>query len=218
MIGLLKLPNDSKGNPPDMARSMEDWEEWDSEMKKDYPIRHFLNEEFASIFIWPITTRYKRVHDWVRYRTTRRMHIVKTGLEPGYYDADARMLHMNFNLLKDFVEVEKAHMFNVFGSNDDLKLNDRDAGIAYLKWEMSLEDTPHNQADNAKEIYELYKWWVDERPNRVDPWALVNDTLESTADNYKKKYSKMDKLEAKYEKEDNKMLVRLVKIRSALWT
>ena len=224
MIGLLKLPNDSKGNPPDMARSMEDWHEWESEMKKNYPIRHFLNEEFASIFIWPITMRYQRAHDWVKYRTTRRMHIVKTGLEPGYYDADTRMLHVNFNLLKDFVEVEKAHMFNVFGSNDTLKLNDKDAGVAYLEWEMGLskEEGGKDQAKNAKEIYELYTWWVIERPNRIDPMSLVNDTdiLESTSDvdTYEKKYGKVDKLEEKHRKEDEKMLTRLVKVRNALWT
>ena len=44
---------------------------------------------------------------WVLNRTTRRFHIVKTGLKPGYHDTDTRMLYACFSLLSDFVELER---------------------------------------------------------------------------------------------------------------
>ncbi len=111
----LGLPKDSKGNGADKARSSEDWWAWKKEMKEKYPIRYFLNNEFESTFVWPITMPLLRATEWVKYRTIRRYHIVSTGMKPGYSDVTERMLHVNFNMLKDFVEIEKAHMFNVFG-------------------------------------------------------------------------------------------------------
>ena len=239
----LGLPKDSKGNASDMSRSGEDWAVWKNEMKEKYPIRYFLTNEFEAMFVWPITMRVQRVQEWVRYRTTRRYHIVSTGMKPGYSDVTEKMLHVNFNMLKDFVEKEKAQMFNVFGANDDLKLNNKDAGIAHLVWEMGLEPDEYNsteqQAKNAREIYDLYNWWIDERPLRVDPmetpehnayWKLREEVhgdefpFTTTKDTPElKKAQKIanklsEKLEKQYSKEDEKNLIRLMKIREALWT
>jgi len=178
----LNLPADSKGELADKARSAEDWYNWRIEMRNAYPIRYFLNEEFAPMFIWPVTMPLEYMKDWIRYRTTHRHHIVKTGEEPGYSDTGTRMFHSSFNLLKDFVEVEKAHMWqwcHIKGSKER-ELVGADAGIAYLKWEMSLckdidvqnspECADHSQAHKAKEIYALYNWWVHSWPNRAEPF------------------------------------------------
>ncbi len=75
------------------------------------PIRYWLHNDAASLLIWPWSMRIARVNDWIRYRTYNRYHVVKTGMEPGYVDVTERMLHVNFNMLKDFVEIEKAHMW-----------------------------------------------------------------------------------------------------------
>jgi len=239
----LGLPKDSKGNDAGNARTSNDWGTWKNEMKEKHPIRYFLNNEFESTFVWPITMPILRAVSWVRYRTIRRYHIVSTGMKPGYSDVTERMLHVNFNMLKDFVEIEKAHMFNVFGANDVYKHNDKNAGIAHLLWEMSLEPDEYNgteqQAKNAREIYDLYNWWIDERPLRVDSfetpehnayWKLRNDIYgsdcffcEDKDTPELKKAQKIankltDKLEKQYSKEDEKNLIRLMKIREALWT
>lgn len=208
---VFKLPVDDKGLGPDVARSMEDWDSFKEYHKKHNPIRYFLNHEFEPMFVWPITHRVKRVTDWIKYRTYKRYHIVDTGLEPGYYDTDTKMFHACFNMLKEFVEVEKAHHWNWMGEN----LKGKDAGIAHLEWEMTIpEEWSRDQAKNAREIYELYEWWTIERPNRQDPWDLLNEDETE----YDKKYGKMDKLEVKYAKEDQRMFIRLIKIRKALWT
>jgi hypothetical protein len=235
----LGLPRDSKGREADASRSAEDWDTWKNEMKEKHPIKYFLNQEFEALFVWPITMPILRAVSWVRYRTIRRYHIVSTGMKPGYSDMTERMLHVNFNMLKDFVEIEKAHMFNVFGANDVYKHNDKNAGIAHLLWEMSLDDGSKKQAENAREIYDLYNWWIDERPLRVDSfetpehnayWKLrteiygVKFTCSGDKENPElkklqtKAYNLAEKLQKSYSKEDEKNLIRLMKIREALWT
>jgi hypothetical protein len=97
---------------------------------------------------------------------------------------------------------------------------------------------PTRQAINAKEIKELYLWWKEVYPNRPDPYdasgwtaycelsRLSNDgKLNWGADKTPelKKASKLahkelQKIEAAYEKEDEQMMIRLIKVRNSLWT
>ena len=235
----LGLPVDSKGNRATLPRTGEDWHDWRIEMRENYPIRYFLNEEFASTFIWPWKFPLERARDWVRYRTTRRHHIVKTGQEPGYMDSGDQMFYASFKLLKEFVEVEKAHMWKWCEGDSDLK--GADAGVAYLKWEMGLgKEGGLNQAENAKEIYELYNWWMHERPNRNDPYEhpdwdryyelkkeiygergfgiathLDTPELKKLQD---KIFGRAGEIEEREEKEDEEMFIRLAKVRKGMWT
>lgn len=99
------------------------------------------------------------------------------------------------------------------------------------------------QAEKAVEILALYKWWTEVYPNRPDPhdasgWSdycnLKRDMSEGSSsfhamfrkDNETKEIRKMAdvalkklrKIEADYEKEDESMMIRLIKIRNSLWT
>ena len=234
----LGLPKDSKGNGADKARSSEDWGAWKKEMKEKYPIRYFLNNEFESTFVWPITMPLLRATEWVKYRTTRRYHIVSTGMKPGYSDVTERMLHVNFNMLKDFVEIEKAHMWDWSGEQPKME----QPGVSHLIWEIGLDadnSINNQQSANALEQYELYNWWTNIRPFRVDSfetpehnayWKLRNDIYgsdcffcEDKDTPELKKAQKIankltDKLEKQYSKEDEDNLIRLMKIRQSLWT
>ena len=98
---------------------------------------------------------------------------------------------------------------------------------------------PTLQAISAKEIKELYTWWTTVYPNRPDPhdasgWSDYCDAMrvkypnnfmsslknEDLAD--KKASSKalklLQKIEKDYEKEDEAMLIRLIRVRNSLWT
>lgn len=95
---------------------------------------------------------------------------------------------------------------------------------------------PTPQAVAAKEIYELYNWWKYVRPNRADPydesgWSAHCDHMRKDADDLfleekteeeKKACSaalnKLESLEAQYDREDEEMLIRLIRIRHHLWT
>lgn len=96
---------------------------------------------------------------------------------------------------------------------------------------------PTLQATNAREIYELYHWWTLVYPNRVDPmeasgWSAyceskrqaggsVLDILDNDGDDKvdtTPMHDKMQELDEAYETEDEAMMIRLIKIRQALWT
>lgn len=93
---------------------------------------------------------------------------------------------------------------------------------------------PTMQATNAKEIYDLYMWWTVERPKRVEPmdatgWTeYCNRRRSDDEDDFfldrkdgvdtSPMLDAMHKMEEAYEKEDEEMMIRLIKVRRALWT
>ena len=235
-------------NPPG-ALSSQGWDSFYREFKEKAPIRYWFKNSFQRGFIYPIKWKITRASDWIAYRTYRRYHIVDTGLKPGYHDVVETMLHVNFNLLKDFVECELA--WTRFRWEEEagwrntrfmriLKrafFRDPELGLEYLLWASTL-DSPHlppsqrcdHQAIAARETHYLYDWWVNRRPARKDlplpvikrnSAGLFDMDFDRKSPEYKEYVDVLDqqnKLEEKWIEEDNQMLVRLVKIRTALWT
>ena len=96
---------------------------------------------------------------------------------------------------------------------------------------------PTGQAIRAKEIKELYTWWTVTRPARPDAYDASGWTeyceqarilnggklfggkktpeLEKLST---KSHKLLQKIEAAYEKEDEAMMIRLIKARDSLWT
>lgn len=94
------------------------------------------------------------------------------------------------------------------------------------------------QAVKAQEILDLYTWWTETYRNRPEPmeasgWSayceaarLANGGKLSWGGDKSKELKKMSadamkklhKIEADYEKEDEAMLIRLIKVRHGLWT
>jgi hypothetical protein len=97
---------------------------------------------------------------------------------------------------------------------------------------------PTGQALRAKEIKELYTWWTVTYRNRPDPydasgWSEYCDSLRSQfGDSWigmsskepadvkvrEKSHKLLAKIEKAYDKEDEEMMIRLIKIRDSLWT
>jgi hypothetical protein len=96
------------------------------------------------------------------------------------------------------------------------------------------------QAIKAQEILDLYRWWTDVYPNRPEPmeasgWSAYCDQCreelgggvmsmfkQSKSSKLKKQgdraHKLLQKIEAAYEKEDEEMMIRLIKVRHGLWT
>jgi len=122
------------------------------------------------------------------------------------------------------------------------------AGLDYLDWAMTLTNKDFikegekeeltYQAKAAKEIKELYLWWTVTYRNRPDPYeasgwtaycelnrlqnggklsfgAEKDPLLKKQSD---KAHKLLQKIEADYEKEDEEMMIRLIKVRQSLWT
>jgi hypothetical protein len=98
---------------------------------------------------------------------------------------------------------------------------------------------PTYQAKAAKEIIELYTWWTVTYRNRPDPmdasgWSAHCEAMrvkypgsmfsslnsKDPADRKAsdKAHKLLTKIEKAYEKEDEEMMIRLIKIRESLWT
>lgn len=121
------------------------------------------------------------------------------------------------------------------------------AGLDNLAWQMSLKrdyldeenperDLPSPQAERAQEILALYTWWTQVRPARPEPmdvsgWSEYCKRRRNADDDWLfgdnegpekidtgPMLDQMHDLEEQYEVEDEAMMIRLIKIRRALWT
>jgi hypothetical protein len=249
-------------NKPQVA-TFDDWEIWHAEAKKKSPIGYFLAQILPDKIddIWRLTKKpFNETRWWIRYRLFDKYHIIKTGLQPGYHDFDERCLHGMFALLVDYVEVDLAWKHSIFyperkqeypwysrGIFRFRSTPKPEYGIEHLKWESTLDskslpiyERSDYQAENAREVLDLYHWWKYIRPLRVDPmelsgWSKICDEnnrngFSILSDNEQKKKTAAQKqrerealdrthvIEEAYQNEDTQQLVRLIKIRHHLWT
>ncbi len=97
---------------------------------------------------------------------------------------------------------------------------------------------PTPQAIKAQEILDLYTWWTTTYRNRPDPYEVSGWTAACEAQRIanggklsfsspkdpvlkkaqNKAHKLLQKIEADYEKEDEAMMIRLIKVRHGLWT
>jgi hypothetical protein len=95
---------------------------------------------------------------------------------------------------------------------------------------------PTPQAEGAQEILELYMWWTVERPARIDPYEasgwdricerrrqrygdiLDHDEDEDERAETLRSLDEMNRLETLYAKQDEDMMIRLIKVKDRLWT
>lgn len=85
------------------AATGEVWDRWERIARSRRRIRYFLQETLP-LHIALLNRRFKNAIWWLRYRTTDKMHVVKTDLKPQYHDSETRMLHACFGILVEHVE------------------------------------------------------------------------------------------------------------------
>lgn len=134
---------------------------------------------------------------FVRYRTWDKYHVVKTGTPPGYQDAPERMLGVAFQLLVEFVELEKPFEGHVYWGEPT---GDENKGFITLthvaECGAQQEDPDKVLRDRKAEILDLYRWWT------VDS---VSEALDAS------QYME-------YERKCQVQFERLAKLRPYLWT
>ena len=239
-------------NPPP-ALDMDGWNEFQNEFRKKAPIRYFI-EYFIVRKIGYISSDLSRIGWAIRYRTIRKYHLVNTKLNPHYHETDTRMLHANFELLVDFVEIQCANMATVFDDDARKKalgwkfylprmlrikeFRSREQGMKHLEWEATLASPTLNeneaspgQAAQAVQIMILYIWWKDVYPYRETLPSPNEDSigLDFLSQKWKKANPEMNEKisqwsrdsfqqESDWDKEEEEMLIALMKIRKGLWT
>ena len=219
-------------------------------VRKLYDIKYYINNRWVS--------------------KTHQLTAHPRNIKPGHWqDVGSRFLPCLFNELVDFVEIETASMHIACDTEAREKYaapfwangwwrwriwRCPEAGLAHLDWAMSLttdetwgmgkEDPdfgkPTQQAESAKEIKELYIWWIKIVPNRPDVydatgWSAhcatrrgksgddgIFSSLEDQTDEERgvtrSLLDKMHEMESMYLAEDTEMLCRLIRVRDSLWT
>lgn len=192
-----------------VSASLDDWDRIDLEERK-YPVRYII----ARVVPRWVARQHSRLMKgvfWFTYRLVpkHKYHLIRTGLKPGYYEIDTRMLYGCFSLLREYVESEIASRWTEDG------LTGAAAGLSQLAWESELTydefeshgnpeliGLPTPQAEAAREIIELYNWWVNVRQS-----MLHDDMYDIDYDDYSERSAV-----------DTAQLIRLVAVRRALWT
>jgi hypothetical protein len=231
-----------RGEQKPFALGFDEWDEWRDDVRRRRPVRYFLAEEVSDrlqdVLYFPKDI-YRTIRAYVDNRFIHKTHCLKTGLRPGsFYELEHRMLHGLFNELKEFVEVDLGTTYASWHEGDFKIRGGKcpEAGLAYLEWAIGLKmdeeygvskksskyGKPTRQAEVAKEIKEIYEWWSgrDDRPDpsEVSGWSKACE--ENSKLSEKKTltaYKKMEAIEKKYDREDDDMLFRLIKIRRDLW-
>jgi hypothetical protein len=168
------------------------------ERKKHGRVKNFIHD-IADWCDW----RLDAMRNWIRYRTTRRYHIVNTRLPPGCYDELTLVLHACMVQVERFVEG--------YGGERELE-----AFTNKLRTDPDFPEFNLAQADRQAEILEIYRWYK-KYPFYAKREKELYDALPRT-DNVHDRYKQIDEFEAQQLADEQRMLHRLIDIRPHLWT
>ena len=238
-----KFADKVRGTPKPFALSMTEWDEWHLTASTKHPFRYWLAETFLNsvqdMIWWPVDG-YRSALAYLNNRFVLKTHALtlpKTHMKPGTWrDLSDRMLPSLFFALKDFVEVECAcHNYRFSADRNKVPWLRRaglirnwrspEAGIQYLEWSAQQDDSPE-YARCAKEVLELYYWFVNDYLKRKDVYEVTGWTEHCAntklgrelTEEARRILDSISELEDQRDKEDEEMMIRLIKVRKALWT
>jgi hypothetical protein len=201
-------------NPPDSA-TLENWDKFRIQFKAEAPIRYGLNR-VVDLFEYRVINKIKDAKWWIKHRTTDKYHLINTGLTPGYYDADTRMLNSVFSILKDFIEIECARKYRFFYPWRSKVMENKRCGIEYMKsfGKANKKENPkYLRATQA--LLESYDYWTVQRPILVQELDGFLDAHPTSDSNSVKEYFKMER---SLDRQDTLCLQKIVKHRQFMWT
>jgi len=205
------------GIPYPYALGLEEWDVWRAETKLKMPIRWWILETvpdfFNKLFVFKVKFLCSKYY-WLFMHTFVRKHqyniIRPRTLPPSYYDARDLILHGSMEILCDFVEHQNKHGIVAWDADEGHQHVWDEANIIYdwwndkyLKREEALDEKfPLPATDDTKPMLWIF-------------YSTYEDTDEALE--YKKILSLRREEEETWEAEEEDMLIRLAKIRLALW-
>jgi hypothetical protein len=183
----------------------------------------------------------KEAHWWIKYRTTHKYNEIKvTSLKPGYYDADHVLTHAIFDLLVQFIEFEQAWQYFCCNKEELAKVpwymteiqyckkHGRELGLEALEKDielrMDLDDNGCQTQGDLQINHEMTQGWCSKEMKEVYLWYkdiyLKHDQEKRFWAIHNRKISIAERLalEKFYTDEETEMLIRVIKVRQALWT
>lgn len=191
------------------------WEDWEVEVKKDYPIRYFLSETLSDVAA-DVARPFKKAHYWLVSHTIRRYHLLDLREKPtksgvnnfdyyryGWIDSDHQMVLALFKILNNFME----HEFKSL----------------YCPTEEDILKNPYDKvhADFYHEIQAIHHWWNVQRLEEQEAILELsrNLSVEDLASDDRKDLRRLiNEKDKQLEDKQEEMILRLLKIRKCMWT
>lgn len=191
------------------------WSDWHEENKKKYPIRYFLSETLTQWWRVKVSMRIDHWWYWIVSHTIRRYHKLDlrqpfTDTEDdyrwGWADERNQLVFANFNILCNYVNSINNCKYTYDYSDESLKkLEENDA---------------HAQAEHLREVKIIYEYWTIYRKEKLKKRiSLLHDwSVNKKNDHDDVRWNALKEIEKEIDAEEEKMLIRLIKIRKGLWT
>lgn len=202
------------------AMSREDWDIHYKKCKEKAPFWHWLTDDGVDILQNILYFPSDLLHSINVYISNikNKTHVLDGGLKAGqWYDLSTRITLCLFSELEKYIEKEK--------------------GLDMLEWEKTLTldeyygidkeaecyGEPTQQALNAVEQEVIYNWWKANKGRDLYEesgltQAVANNLRNVVSEEFDEACKRLDALEKQYKKEEEAMLIRLIRIRDHLWS
>lgn len=179
-------------------------------------LKHVVRDLFRSVWGGYRSGGISGLYHLIRCHTWNRYHVVnisgECGYDWGWIDRDSVLLYASFKILKDFVEQENPTVGLM--TLEDYRYEGDEWTLESMKAQVEIE----------REIRDLYDWWTIQRPR---DWAEKDELLDGVEVDFtengikvsdERRSRKWWDRERELDAKDEEMLIRLAKVRQALWT
>lgn len=158
----------------------------------DYLTKYFIKQKIKAPWYW-FAHRFVKKH---KYNT------IYTGLKPGYYDCDTRILYGVFQPFAEYMEFQLSEESHVKWYFTDEEIEKELEEIGTVEKE-SFRNAYEHRNKVWLELLELYEWWKSYSEKEDACWeATVADPIKAEEDLYN---------------EANEKMKRIIELRSYLW-
>lgn len=182
------------------------WDDYRTEVRKDYPIKYFIFKTLSSWFNINIIKPISDFKYYIKSHTIKKYHLLDLRNEQyaykfGWIDADFQMLLAMMRIMENFViELDPKNRL-IFLQAEKLRKDVDEWGI------QSLE----NDIKRCEDLLSIQKWWRIDRPNN---FKQLYDKIGTTLTDYEVSFAEEERLYA----EDDEMMKKLIDMRGSMWT
>jgi hypothetical protein len=170
------------------AMMMNDWDNWEKHIKQEYPIQHWLRENFQYTF----RHYYRTIKGLKRYIINPRRRMRNAVFSAQYMDLVDLVPHFHFQAIIEFVEVERT--------------------FETAEW------TGEGVIEKGKKLKELYHYIKYERPFLLEKLSMAYEQVEITDISDQARYDRVDAIDKEVKDRDTELCIWVIQNRDLLWT
>jgi len=174
------------------AMIMNDWDNWEKHIKKEYPIQHWLRENFQYTF----RHYFRIIKGLKRYIINPRRRMRNAVFSAQYMDLVELVPHFHFQTIIEFVEVEKTFEITVWTG----------------------EEVSQDTVEKGKKLKELYNYVKYERPFLLEKLNMAYERVEITDITDETRYSRVDAIDKEIKDRDTELCIWVISNRDLFWT